>query len=44
MPVDTLTIALNGEVPLEAYAEAIQHFRKLIEALTVDEGLTGEID
>ena len=30
----TMTLALNGEVPLSLFAEAIMHFRGLVDALT----------
>lgn len=34
MSETTLTLVLGGDVPLDKFAEGIQHFRRLIEALT----------
>ena len=33
---DTLTIALNGDVPLREFADAMGHFRALVESLSVE--------
>lgn len=36
MEKDTLTLVLNGDVPLEGFVAALQHFNELINALTED--------
>ena len=39
MPLNTVTLWLNGEVSLGAFAEALTHFNELVRALSVEAGL-----
>ena len=41
MAADFVTLALNGDVPLAAFARAMQHLSALIEALTAELDVTG---
>lgn len=40
MPEKTLTVVLGGDVPLDLFAESMQRFRHLIDALTEEVGKT----
>ena len=42
MNINTITLMLEGDIPLESFAEAIKDFNKLIVALTKEEG--GDIE
>jgi hypothetical protein len=44
MPSDTLTLALNGDVSFEAYADAIARFRALIDALSEELGVADQVE
>lgn len=39
MPLNTVTLVLNGEVSLDAFAEAVSHFNELVRALSAETGL-----
>jgi hypothetical protein len=38
MPIDTMTIVLDGDVPLEEFARAIERFNELVKALSEEMG------
>lgn len=38
MPLDTVTLALSGEVPFERFAEAVKRFYDLVNGLTMETG------
>ena len=43
MAKDTITLALNGDVPFGLFVEAISHLNNLVAALSDDIGVTGKI-
>lgn len=43
MPKDTITLALNGDVPLNLFVEAMSHLNNLIDALSDEIGVNGEV-
>ncbi len=44
MAKDTLTLALNGEVPFDKYSDAISHLRTLVYALSAELGVAGIVE
>jgi len=44
MAKDTLTLALNGEVPFDEYSDAISHLRALVNALSVELGVADSVE
>lgn len=44
MALDTITLALNGEVPFDAFTDAITRFRALIQALSQEVGVADNVD
>jgi hypothetical protein len=44
MAKDTITLALNGEIPFQYFADAISHLNNLVEALSSEMGVADDID
>lgn len=44
MAGDTVTLALNGDVPLHLFAESLKRFRELLDALTAEVAEPGAVD
>ncbi len=44
MPKDTLALVLNGDIPLAAFAEAMEHFNALVELLSDEVAGADEIE
>lgn len=44
MAKDTLTLALNGEVPFDEYTDAISHFHTLVNALSAELGVADIVE